>query len=177
MQVAQAHAEKGVKKQKVTRPSVTTVANYIGAQLAHLPPGVTQKDVAESIGYDKPNILVMIKRGNTKLPINKVPALAKAIGVDPMHLMRLVLNEYMPEVHDAIMSMSGVIVSANERKLLEMWRNATLETDPAIVLTEDIRDFRTLAERVSKIEREAIPRAQDDLRKKAEGPIVREIER
>lgn len=163
-------------KKKATRKSVTTVADYVAAQLVHLPKNVTQRDVAAAIGYDKPNILVMIKRGDTKLPVNKVPALAKAIGVDPLHLMRLTLNEYMPEVHDAILSVAGPIVSENEMKLIKMWRLATLETDPEISITEDIRDFEALAARVSKIERHALEHAHDDLRRKDGAPVVTRLD-
>jgi len=167
-----------VVKEKKTRKSVTTVADYIGAQLAHLPPGVTQKDVANAIGYEKPNILVMIKRGGTKLPIGKAPALAKAIHVDPVHLTRLALSEYMPELHDILESVMGAAVSENERQLLKLWREATLETDPTIVLDEHRQALKTIAADVSKIERDSLVHARDDMRKKQKDgkPIVRKLD-
>lgn len=170
-------AVKAVKSKK-TRPSVTTVADYIGAQLAHLPPGVSQKDVAEAIGYSKPNILVMIKSGDTKLPINKAPALAKALGIDPLHLTRMALNEYMPEIHDALQSVMGSAVSANELELLKLWRESTLETDPQIVLDEDRQALRAVGASVSKIERDALTHAHDDMRlsQKKGKPTVRKLD-
>lgn len=77
-----------------------TVAEYIGQQLALS--DKTQKEVAAAIGYDRPNFLTMIKQGQSKLPINKAPDLAKALGIDQVHFLRLVLQEYMPEVWGAV---------------------------------------------------------------------------
>jgi len=163
-------------KTRKSRKSVTSVADYVGAQLAHLPPGMTQKDVANAIGYDKPNIMVMIKRGDTKLPLTKIPALAKVLGIDPLHLLRMALNEYLPEVHDAVVTVTGEFVSENERKLLRLWRHATLETDPQILIDEDIRDLNALAARISKIERETLKYAHDDQRKKTDGVTIRKLD-
>ena len=67
----------------------------------------------------------MIKQGQTKLPVNKVGPLAKALGIDPVHLLRLTLQEYMPETWDAIQDVVGQsLVSAGEKKLLDELRAA-----------------------------------------------------
>jgi len=100
-----------------------TVAEYIEQQIALSEK--SQKDIAAEIGYDKPNVLSMIKQGQTKLPVNKVGPLAKALGIDPVHLLRLVMNEYMPETWKAIEMVAGQsLVSAGEKKLLDELRAA-----------------------------------------------------
>ena len=38
----------------------------------------------------------MFKRGEVKVPLNKIPLLAKAINADPAHLFRLALEQYWP---------------------------------------------------------------------------------
>ena len=40
-----------------------------------------------------PNMVTMIKKGSTKLPIDRVPALAKALEFDPALLLRLALEQ------------------------------------------------------------------------------------
>ena len=67
----------------------------------------------------------MIKQGKTKLPVNKVGPLAKALGVDPVHLLRLTMAEYMPETWETIEDIVGQsLVSAGEMKLLDELRVA-----------------------------------------------------
>jgi DNA-binding CsgD family transcriptional regulator len=99
-----------------------SVAEYIEQQIAFSEK--SQKDIAEEIGYDKPNVLTMIKQGKTKLPVNKVGQLAMALGVDPVHLLRLVMSEYMPQTWEAIENVVGTsLVSRGERKLIESLRD------------------------------------------------------
>lgn len=89
----------------------------------------TQLEIAHEIGYEKPNIITMFKQGTTKVPINKVPMLAKALGLDPAHLLRLALREYAPEILDTIEEALGRAVTHNEFEIIEAVRNAT-DDDP-----------------------------------------------
>ncbi len=98
-----------------------TVAAYIQLQIAVS--GVAQKDIAEALGYENPNVITMFKQGKTKLPINKVGPLAKVLGVDPVHLLRLVMTEYCPDTFQAIQHLIGQsLVTANEMALIEIVR-------------------------------------------------------
>lgn len=92
----------------------------------------TQKDIAREVGFAQPNNISMIKDGLTKLPINRVPAFARALSVDPVHLLRITMREYMPETWQVIESMLGEsLVTDSEKKLLEIVRKASrnLEID------------------------------------------------
>lgn len=98
-----------------------SVAAYIQLQIAVS--GVAQKDIAEALGYDNPNVITMFKQGKTKLPLNKVGQLAKVLGVDPVHLLRLVMNEYCPDTWQAIQHLVGnSLITANEMTLVEIVR-------------------------------------------------------
>ena len=90
-----------------------SVAEYLSQQI-HLS-GKAQKDIAEALGYTKPNIITMFKQGKTKIPLNKIAALAKAIGVDPIHFLRIAMLEYSPEMWEVLESMIGkAMISENE---------------------------------------------------------------
>lgn len=73
-----------------------SAARYLEQQLAMC--GKSQREVAEEIGYTNPNIITMFKNGATKIPVNKAGPIARALGVDPVFVLRLLMSEYMPEV-------------------------------------------------------------------------------
>jgi len=91
-----------------------------------------QNEISGALGYANPNMISMIKTGRTKLPFEKVPAFAKAVGVDPAHLMRLMLKEYAPELLEVLTALLGFPCTQNEAALLRVYRKATKDADPAI---------------------------------------------
>jgi predicted XRE-type DNA-binding protein len=98
-----------------------TVAQYIEQMVALS--DKSQKEIAEAMGYDKPNIITMFKQGSTKLPINKVAPFAKAVGADPVHLLRLVMQEYMPETWESLQGIIGQsLVTESELKAVKAIR-------------------------------------------------------
>jgi hypothetical protein len=100
-----------------------TVAQYVEQQIALS--NKTQKQIADEIGYDKANIITMIKTGATKLPINKVGPLARALHVDPAHLLRLVMEEYLPETWETIQGIVGQsLLSDGEVEVLRVIHEA-----------------------------------------------------
>jgi hypothetical protein len=107
-----------------------TVAELLTAQIAVC--SKSQKDIADEMGFSKPNIITMFKKGHTKLPIDRVPEMADAIGLDKGRLMRLALREYFPGMLDAMEDCLAPMVTRNERKLLKVWRESTEGQDPDI---------------------------------------------
>ena len=74
----------------------------------------------------------MFKYGEVKVPLDKIPALAKALEVDPAHLFRLALEQYWPALGETIQGIFGRIATENEFELLiKPWREATGDADPA----------------------------------------------
>jgi hypothetical protein len=60
----------------------------------------------------------MFKHGEVKVPLDKIPALAKAIEADPGHLFRLALEQYWPELAATVAEIFGRVVTANEEEIL-----------------------------------------------------------
>lgn len=101
----------------------TTVADYITLQVEASPKA--QYEIAKEVGFDKPNMITMIKQGKTKLPLTKIGPMARALGVDPIFLFRLVMSEYMPETWEAIEALSTQpTLTKNEIAVVEAMREA-----------------------------------------------------
>jgi transcriptional regulator with XRE-family HTH domain len=119
--------------------------------------GKTQREIAIEMGFPKPNVLSMIKLGQTKLPLDKAAALAIACGADPVFLIRLALSEYHPNVWHTLVSALGEPLTKNERSLLEIHR----AIDPAGDLEID-----------DKMERELVAALQDTVEPDPADPIA-----
>jgi len=107
---------------------VIPVAEYIKQQIALS--DKSQKDISREAGFSTPNNISMIKDGITKLPINRIPSIAKALNIDPVHLLRMTMREYMPETWSVIETVFGQsLMTDNERNLLEVVRKASRGVD------------------------------------------------
>jgi hypothetical protein len=106
-------------------PKTVSVADYL-AKAIDLS-GLTQRELAAAVGYPKPNVISMMKLGQTKIPMEKVPVFARALGLDPAHFTRLAMREYMPDVWEALESVFGESLTDRERRFVEILR----ETDPS----------------------------------------------
>lgn len=93
---------------------------------------LTQREIAKKLGYEKSNIITMFKQGHSPVPINKVPALARALDIDPAWLMRLALREYHPEILETISSTMGFVVTLHEIEIIKELRAATGDSDPRL---------------------------------------------
>lgn len=118
------------------RRSSVTVAEYLTEQIRLS--GKTQHEIANEAGFNKPNIISMFKKGETKLPLSKVGLMAKALGVDPVVLFRMVMNEYEPQTWQAIEEtvLHQPVLTANEIEIIELLRTGKV-IDPKIVTRED----------------------------------------
>lgn len=58
----------------------------------------SQLEIAAEVGFQRPNILSMIKKGVTNVPVSRVPALATALGLCEHDLLRRVLAENTPDL-------------------------------------------------------------------------------
>jgi len=95
-------------------------------------------------------MISMFKRGEAKVPLDKIPLLAKALHVDPMHLFRLALEQYWPDMGDMIAKIFGRIASENEETiLLKKWRTGTDDMDPAPSQALDAAVDRMISEVVA----------------------------
>jgi transcriptional regulator with XRE-family HTH domain len=126
-----------LRRAKMTKqyPTPLTVAEFIADRLAQS--DKTQRQVAQEIGFDNPNVISMFKKGQMKLPINRIEALAKALDADPIHLLRLVMLENLPESWAAIENiMKSTVLTANELELVRAFREVTGDADAQAVVID-----------------------------------------
>ena len=110
-----------------------TVAQFLTKAIATS--GKTQSEICADIGYSKPNIITMFKQGKTKVPLDKIGPLARALGVDGREFFRMVLGEYMPETLSSLepyMTIKGM--THQETFLLETYRAACGDKKQVYVL-------------------------------------------
>jgi hypothetical protein len=125
------------KPVKRARPrSNVTVAEYLTQQINLC--GKTQSEIAREAGFGKPNIITMLKQGTTKVPTVKIGPLARALEVDPLHLFKLVMNEYEPDTWDMIQDMilKQPFVTRNEMEIIEVIRTSNV-VNPKITTDEE----------------------------------------
>lgn len=116
-------------------PQRPTVAEFLADRFATC--DITQREISEQCGFEHPNIISMIKQGQTKLPINRIVPLAKALNVDPAHLLRLVFLEYLPDVWECIEHVvQTVVLTTNETDLIRAFREVTGDSDARAVVID-----------------------------------------
>ena len=114
-----------------------TVARFLEQQIALC--GKSQRVIAAECGYPNPNIITMFKKGSTKVPLDKVDAMAKALNADPRHLLRLAMMEYQPEAWAVIVRVMGMGVSVTDAEVavLELARQAGHGRTPCLDVVEN----------------------------------------
>ncbi len=105
--------------------------------------GLTQREIAERAGFKKPNILTMLKQGSTKVPIERIPALAAACGMPALPLLETAMTEYAPAAWQTIRKVTGAPLGEDERVLLRAYR-AGLAGRPAAVASHYEESLRRL---------------------------------
>ena len=60
------------------------------------------KTMAGLIGYSSAESIIMIEHGRRTLPLEKMPAMAKALGIEPRDLLVRALIEYYPQVAEIL---------------------------------------------------------------------------
>lgn len=109
------------------------LAKFLNTRLLELKHLKTQAQIAEEAGFVNPNMLTMIKQGSTKLPLDRVPDLAKALDTDRALLLRLAFEQTEGStIAAAIYEIIGEPVTENERGWLVEIRDASGDTDPRL---------------------------------------------
>jgi transcriptional regulator with XRE-family HTH domain len=113
--------------------SRTRIAEFIDHRIEELRGVKNQKEIAKMIGYNSPNIITMIKQGDTKVSLDRVGRFAIALDVDPAFLFRLAMEQfYNADTVKEIVSSLGEATSVNERKMLHIIREVSGNEDPGL---------------------------------------------
>ena len=109
----------------------TRLAKYIERRVLELKPKKSQLQIANEAGFANPNMVTMIKNGATKLALDRVPSMARALECDPAYLLRLTLEQQEGDTAaQAIVEIFGTPVTANELGWLQEIRDASDNGDP-----------------------------------------------
>nr|WP_246587905.1 XRE family transcriptional regulator [Paracoccus bogoriensis] len=105
----------------------------IADRVRDLPHRKTQAEIAPEAGFANANMMTFLKVGRNKVPLDRVPSLAKAPEVDPALLMRLALDRAVgATAAKAIVEIFGTPVTQNERGGLAEIRHASGNCDPRL---------------------------------------------
>jgi hypothetical protein len=100
--------------------STSKVARFIERRIEET--GQKQKDIAYKVGFEKPNVITMIKQGKTRLPLDKVGLMANALETDPTQLFQLCMEEYQPATWKVIAPFMEGAMTKDELQLLNSLR-------------------------------------------------------
>lgn len=104
--------------------------------------GRSQIEIARDLQLPRPNVISMMKSGEMKVPITRIPDLARACGCDPKAFLRVALEEYHAEVWAVIQATFGDLISDTERELLTAYRLS----DPTGVIEFDFETIEALTD-------------------------------
>jgi transcriptional regulator with XRE-family HTH domain len=116
------------------------LAKFVGDRVEELKGVKLQGEIAREAGYKSPNMITMIKQGNAKVSIDRVPDLAKALECDPAQLLRLALAQFYTDATVKVLTsmFKKGMLTENEVEILTAIREATNNSDPA--LTPDLNE-------------------------------------
>lgn len=109
------------------------LSNLVEKRVLELRGVKSQLEISVQAGFAQPSMLAMIKRGSSKLPLDRVPGLAAALEVDPRLLFLLALEQsYGDTVAQAIMEIFSTVVTRNEVPWLMAIRELSDGSDPRL---------------------------------------------
>ena len=113
----------------------TRLAAYLTKRILELRPRKSQQEIATEAGFINVNMMSMLKSGKSKIPLDRVSALAKALEVDPRLLFKMAVEQSSYETTSRVIDeIFGTIVSRNEVIWLEALRDASDHKDPALTM-------------------------------------------
>lgn len=82
------------------------------------------EEIAKEAGFDDPDIILKICRGDAKLPLDKAAAIARACGKEPAFFLGLALATTQPDVWSILQATPEALLPYNEREFLKLYRRA-----------------------------------------------------
>ena len=103
-----------------------TLAEIVDRRLAEISHTKTQTDVAREMGFPTPNFMTMVKKGKSKMALNRIGDLADALDMDFHVLFIAALRQYYDDEVITLMrrAFSGA-VTKSEHDLLDLARSHT----------------------------------------------------
>jgi hypothetical protein len=108
------------------------LALFIAQRIIALKARKSQADIAAEAGFANANNVTMVKQGASKLAIDRVPAMARALECDPALLLRLALEQDVGNTAAAAIFAVLEPLTENERAWIAEIRAASGDTDPPL---------------------------------------------
>jgi transcriptional regulator with XRE-family HTH domain len=87
----------------------------------------TQREIARDAGFANANALSMMKTGECKVPISRIPALAEALEIDAGLFLKTALREYHSEIWMTIEEYMRPKIGPVHEEILYTYECACLE--------------------------------------------------
>lgn len=87
----------------------------------------TQKEIARDAGFANPNALSMMKTGECKVPISRIPALADALEIDAGLFLKTALREYHSEIWMTIEEYMRPIIGDVQEEIIYAYECACID--------------------------------------------------
>ena len=111
----------------------TRITRFLEKRILELRPRKTQTQIAAEAGFVQPNMLAMIKNGSNKLPLDRVPGLARALEYDAGALFLMAMEQLRDDTTaQTVRDIFGTVVTRNEVAWIEEIRKASGNTDPGL---------------------------------------------
>lgn len=110
----------------------TRLVKFLQKRILELRPRKTQVRIAAEAGFPSGNMLAMIKLGTCRLPLDRVPALAKALECDPARLFMLAIEQQDSVLALVIREIFRTPITKNELDWMEEIRSASDYSDPSL---------------------------------------------
>lgn len=130
----------------MTKKTLTPTARLVAPRIEDLAPEKSQAELAKKMGFDRPNMLSMIRNGAAAVPFAKIPIIAQVLGIDAAQLLRSALKDQWPGPGKVVDEVLGGILSPAEREWLKLFSEVHLDWPPSDPLDrklckEIMRDF------------------------------------
>lgn len=89
----------------------------------------TQVQIAQEAGFEKTNIITMLKSGRTKFPLSRIVQFSRACEYNPEILLDACMKEYYPDLSDILLSIKGRILSKGEKAIIASLRQVKNDLD------------------------------------------------
>jgi hypothetical protein len=109
----------------------TRLVAFLNKRILELRPRKTQIEIAAATGFMATHSLAMFKSGAARLPLDRIPALARALECDPAYLFLLAI-EQQDSALAVVLADIARPVTKNELTWLDEIRSASEHGDPAL---------------------------------------------
>lgn len=107
----------------IQQDRMSEMARLVTARLEDISFQKNQREVADEVGFSNRNMLSLIKNGQTKLSLDRVPAMAKALGLDLDVVLLPALRQYYDEdVISMLRETFGKTQTRTEHEILSIAR-------------------------------------------------------